>query len=100
LIVYLTGSASRSERDEVARALQTTPGFRKVSFESKDEAYARYERLCRKYPELLASIDRQEVPASFRVTVASGKDLVEKLRAIEVHPAVGSTHPLVPASIL
>ncbi len=107
--IYLRDDASRKEIRALRRDLQAaekelvramgnearrlrgapgrSPGVAKLEYISKEEAYEEFRNLYEGRPELLETLPRDSLPASFRVQVADAEDLVRVLetssRAIE-----------------
>jgi cell division transport system permease protein len=55
------------QREQLRRDLEEQPVVAEVFFESKQDAYERFQELFRDQPTLVESVDPQTLPASFRV---------------------------------
>ncbi len=55
------------QRDQLRRDLEDQPVVAEVFFESKQDAYERFQELFRDQPTLVESVDPDTLPASFRV---------------------------------
>lgn len=71
----LAMDASAPQRDAVASWLRTRPEVASVTFESREQALARFQEAYRKSGELVGSISAADLPESFTVTLAAGADV-------------------------
>ena len=76
--VYLCGTTSTSpgcagrevrpdERTQLDRALHASPQVRQVFYESKDQAYNRFKEQFKDSPDLVANVNPDALPESYRV---------------------------------
>lgn len=76
--VYLCGTTSTSpgcagrevtaaERTQLASALHASPQVKQVFYESKDQAYSRFKEQFKDSPDLVANVNPDALPESYRV---------------------------------
>jgi cell division transport system permease protein len=75
--VYLDGPTSTNDANCTQQVcagllsqLKAAPGVTSVQFESRDQAFARFQQMFEGQPELVALARRESLPASFRVKLA------------------------------
>ncbi|HVM12285.1 MAG TPA: permease-like cell division protein FtsX [Actinomycetota bacterium] len=65
--VFLREDASGDEIQALTREIEGLPEVQQVFFESKQQAYQRFQRLFRDSPALVENVDPESMPQSFRV---------------------------------
>ncbi|MGW4461590.1 permease-like cell division protein FtsX [Micromonospora sp. NPDC004704] len=65
--IFLTAGVTDQQRTAVHRILDADPAVRTLTFESRDEALARYRKIFEDAPELVAAVKASQLPESFRI---------------------------------
>lgn len=73
IVVYLKDDVTKGERDQIRTKIRAVPGIMESKYESKNEAYDRFQDVFRKQPDLAAAVDRGHVSASFRVKLVANR---------------------------
>ncbi|MGI8628392.1 MAG: permease-like cell division protein FtsX, partial [Geodermatophilaceae bacterium] len=69
--IFLTDDISEAERSAIRDDLEDSDEVEEFLYESKDEAYARFQQQFREQPELVATTPADALPASFRVRLVN-----------------------------
>jgi cell division transport system permease protein len=69
--IFLTDDISEAERSAIRDDLEDSDEVEDFLYESKDEAYARFQQQFREQPELVANTPADALPASFRVRLVN-----------------------------
>lgn len=82
-IVFLDPDTSDARAAQIRAALDANPDVASLEWVSQADAYAEFSEMFANSPELVASVDADALPASWRVTAADGTsaDRVERLAA-------------------
>ncbi|MFJ1541684.1 permease-like cell division protein FtsX [Micromonospora chalcea] len=72
--VFLRREITDQQRLGLRDALRSDPLVRGVTFQSRDEAYARFEEMYRNSPDLVDAVKPEQMPESFQVTLTRAKD--------------------------
>jgi cell division protein FtsX len=67
--VFLSADATEEQRRSIETALRRLPSVKDFRFESRQEAYARFEEQFKDVPDLLAHTNPETFPESYRVTL-------------------------------
>jgi cell division transport system permease protein len=65
--LFLRADVTDQERDELYRALRSDARVGQVTYESKQQAYARFKQMYQEAPDLVASVTTGQMPETFRV---------------------------------
>ena len=65
--VYLLDTISEAQEDNLQRLLQEMPQVQSVQYESKADAYRRFQEIFKEQEDLTANVTPDALPASFRV---------------------------------
>ncbi|GAA3771698.1 permease-like cell division protein FtsX [Micromonospora maritima] len=82
--VFLRQEITDQQRIDLHEALGADPLVRSVTFQSHDEAYARFKEIYKDSPDLVDAVTPEQIPESFQVTLARATDfprLVANFRA-------------------
>jgi cell division transport system permease protein len=69
--VFLRPGITDQQRAGLHATLESDPLVRTVVYESQDEAYQRFQRLWQDSPDFQKSVAADQLPASFRITLAN-----------------------------
>ncbi|MEU9515959.1 permease-like cell division protein FtsX [Micromonospora sp. NPDC048169] len=72
--VFLRREITDRQRLDLRDALRSDPIVRSVTFQSRDEAYARFKEMYRNSPDLVDAVTPEQMPESFEVTVTKARD--------------------------
>lgn len=86
--VFMKTAATASQTAAVRNAIRRSHLVRKFAFLSRDDAYREFRRLFRDHPDLTAAIDRDLLPASFRLELVHGAKRGPLGRALQRLPGV------------
>ncbi|MET7327418.1 permease-like cell division protein FtsX [Nonomuraea sp. NPDC005650] len=86
------GAATREEAQEIAAAARQAPGVREVIFEDQASAYQDFQRDFAHNKTLLAAVGAEDLPASFRLTLAKGADPLRVQQALRGVPGILTVH--------
>jgi len=67
LEIFMTVNASDAQIADVRQALEQDPQVKGFRFLDKDAAFAEFQRIFRKDPDLVRNVDAEALPTSFRV---------------------------------
>ena len=124
--IFLANEVTQAQRESIEEDLNALPEVERVEYESKDDAYKRFQEQFKESPELLANATRDSLPESFRVklkdpekfdvvasafaeragveTVLNQRELLKTffraINRIQVAAAVGSILQLIAAAFL
>ena len=65
--IFLTDNISETQQAHLNDLLTTMPEVKSVHYESKQEAYRRFQQIFKNEPELVKNVTPDAIPASFRV---------------------------------
>jgi cell division protein FtsX len=95
--IFLRDDISALQRSDLDTALRSDPLVRDVRFENHDQAYAKFRVLWRDSPDFAESVKAEELPESFRVTLATASSYPAFLAGFEnmggVESIAGGTCP-------
>jgi cell division transport system permease protein len=77
-----------AQRDQLRRDLEEQPVVAEVFFESKQDAYERFQELFKDQPTLVESVDPDTLPASFRVRLENPALFGVIAEQFEAYPGV------------
>lgn len=71
IIIYLNKDVAEDDEAKInlERDLQSDPLVQTVSFKNKDQAWADFQELFRDAPDLIESVEKDRLPASFEITL-------------------------------
>jgi cell division transport system permease protein len=84
--IFLAEEVTEEQRSSLDAALRSDPLIREVIFESKQEAYARFQEMFRDSPSLLTTVQEDRLPESFRVSLHNPEEyrtIYEKYQSAE-----------------
>jgi len=87
--VFLDEDISESQRFNLDAALRADPIVRDLRFETREQAYAQFVKLWKDSPEFVASVGPDNLPESFRMTLAEPTRYPEFAAEILRQPGVG-----------
>lgn len=76
------------QQDELRAQLEDDPVVESVAYESKDEAFERFNEVFANQPELIETISPEALPASFRVKLADPEQFTAVRERFEAFPGV------------
>lgn len=79
-----------AQREELRAALEADPATVSVTFESKQDAYARFSDQFADQPDFLDGVTAEQLPASFRVLVAADVNTEAFAARYQTRPGVHS----------
>ncbi|WP_431913532.1 permease-like cell division protein FtsX [Nonomuraea jabiensis] len=82
------GAVSREETQEIAAKIKQVPGIKEVLYADKGALYADFQRDFAHNKALLAAVDVEDLPDSFRLTLAGDTDLLSVQKALRGVPGV------------
>jgi hypothetical protein len=88
ITVFLSSGTTDEQRQAIDSDVRALPGVRRVEYESRELAWARFQRQFRDAPDLIAATKMESLPESFRLTVADGACAEAYLAALEDRPGV------------
>ncbi|MDG4763952.1 permease-like cell division protein FtsX [Solwaraspora sp. WMMD406] len=65
--IFLVSDVSEEQRSSLQSSLDSDPLISNVTYESKDEAYARFQTLYQDAPDLVNAVKPEQLPESFRI---------------------------------
>ncbi|GAA3754165.1 permease-like cell division protein FtsX [Plantactinospora mayteni] len=69
--IFLTAGVTEQQRTELQTALEGDPLVRQVKYESKQEAYERFQKLFADSPDLVKAVQADKLPESFRINLVN-----------------------------
>ncbi|MEV0001427.1 permease-like cell division protein FtsX [Micromonospora sp. NPDC050980] len=72
--IFLRQDITDQQRLDLRDALQSYPPVRRVTFAGHDEAYARFRKSYRDNPDLVGSVEPEQLPESFQVELVRTAD--------------------------
>ncbi|WP_306215677.1 permease-like cell division protein FtsX [Actinoplanes sp. RD1] len=72
--IFLTATATAEEQSALAQALGSDPRAGTVHFESREEAFQKFQRLWRDSPDFVQSVGPESLPGSFRLRLTDARD--------------------------
>jgi cell division transport system permease protein len=79
LEIFMTVNATESQIGDVRAALDQDPQVKGFRFLDKEAAYAEFQRIFRKDPDLVKNVDAEALPTSFRIVPAEA-EFTEKIQ--------------------
>jgi cell division protein FtsX len=89
--VFLDHDISAEQRDAVESALAALHPVDGIRFESREQAYQRFQDMFRDEPELTESTEPEDMPESFRLTTTGEVFDCAALRSVRQLPGVAET---------
>ncbi|MFG6193360.1 permease-like cell division protein FtsX [Nonomuraea sp. JJY05] len=86
------GAATNEEKKEIAAKVKQMPGIREVSYEDQAAGYPDFRRDFAHNKALLAAVDAEDLPASFRLTFTKGTDPRRVQEALRGVPGILTVH--------
>lgn len=74
VMFYLSDGVSAGQKDKLKQELKSDGRVREVTHESKQEAFKRFRELFKNSPDLVAGVDADALPESFRVKLKDPGD--------------------------
>ncbi|MFF4620835.1 permease-like cell division protein FtsX [Nonomuraea jabiensis] len=90
------GAVSREETQEIAAKVKQVPGIREVFYADKGAVYADFRRDFAHNKTVLAAVDVDDLPDSFRLTLRGGTDPLSVQQALHGVPGILSVREAVP----
>lgn len=81
LAVFLDDSVSLSQRETIEATLTQAEGVISVVYESKADAFEHFKEMFADYPELVANVSADALPASFRLRI-SGPEAFDQVASL------------------
>lgn len=75
--IYLVDDISEAQRGEVRRKLNEIPVVEGVEFESKEQAYERFQEWFKDSPDFVRNVSPDKLPASYRVSLADDGEFAQ-----------------------
>jgi cell division protein FtsX len=85
---FLRADTTESGRAQVANVLHRSPGVASVTYVSREEAYRTFTELYRGQPDVVASVQPETLPESWRFTLRCAADYPEVKARLTALPAV------------
>jgi cell division transport system permease protein len=86
--VYLNDGISQADRERIQTVLTRMPEVAKVQYESKEQAFARFEELFKNQPELANNVSPDALPASYRVQLVDPEKFEVVKAQLEGQPGI------------
>ena len=86
--VFLSLDVTAEEREKVRDRLEAHDDSAEVDYVDRDEAFAEFQELLKDDEDSLNSVDAEDLPESFRVTVKDGGDMEAIASDVEDMPGV------------
>ncbi|WUI00001.1 permease-like cell division protein FtsX [Spirillospora sp. NBC_00431] len=80
--------ATEAQKQAIKRRLEAMPQVKRVTYESKRQAYERFKKHFRENENLVESTREGDIPDSFRARVANASDAKAVMRALLGSPGV------------
>jgi FtsX extracellular domain len=96
VVVFVNPAASQAAVDAVGTALTALPGVLGVSYADQQTAYEEFQRLFADNPEMLATVDPEVLPPSFRLTLDDPTRVQDVMTAAQSLDGVGQVVPADP----
>jgi cell division protein FtsX len=85
IVVFLRDDATEPQKQAIEAKLRALPGVVAVTFETHEQAYARFKEQFKNSPDLVAATRPEALPESFRLRLADGvtaEPIVARLRLL------------------
>ncbi|WP_326556381.1 permease-like cell division protein FtsX [Micromonospora sp. NBC_01796] len=86
--IFLTVDITDQQRTAVHRILDADPTVRTLTFQSREEALARYRKTFEDVPELVAAVEASQLPESFRIKLTERSRYASLASRVEREPGV------------
>lgn len=86
--VFLAADVEDTEREAIRRSLETNPKVASVFYESKEEAYEHFREQFKSSPDLVANVQPDALPESFRVKLSDPTAFAEVASSVRSAPGV------------
>lgn len=86
--VYLTDDVSPAQRDRLQRKLVSMPEVASVEYESKQQAYQRFQEIFANQKDLVQNVRPDALPASFRVKLENPEEFEVVAARLEGEPGI------------
>jgi cell division transport system permease protein len=86
--IFLSDGISQQQRQSLERALADHPNVERVQYESKEQAYAHFQKIFADNESLLEGVSPKILPASFRVSLEDPQQFAEVAGAFRGRPGV------------
>ncbi|SBT47081.1 permease-like cell division protein FtsX [Micromonospora narathiwatensis] len=86
--IFLRMDVTDQQRNAVNRELEADPAARTMVFVSREEALARFRKIFEDKPELVAAVQADQLPESFRVKVTGRSSYARLTARVERMPGV------------
>lgn len=86
--IFLSDGISQQQRQSLERALADHPNVERVQYESKEQAYAQFQKIFADNESLLEGVSPKILPASFRVSLEDPQQFAEVAGAFRGRPGV------------
>jgi len=96
VVVFVNPAASEAAVDAVGTALTALPGVLGVSYADQQTAYEEFQRLFADNPEMLATVDPEVLPPSFRLTLDDPTRVQDVMTTAQSLDGVGQVVPADP----
>jgi len=81
-VAYLDAGAPAEQVEAVGRAIRAVPGVTATDYLDREESFATFQRLFADDPEIVQSMDPDDLPTSYRVGIA-GEDPEATITALQ-----------------
>jgi cell division transport system permease protein len=86
--LFLRADVTDQQRADLDLLLRSDSRVLRVRYESRQAAYDNFKRMYRDAPDLVASVRVEQIPESFRVTLAKPSGYAEFVKDVEGRPGV------------
>lgn len=83
VVVYLQQDIDQATTDQIQAELKESDLVAEVQYESKDQAYDRFQETFKDTPDLVKSVDAEALPPAFRVKMKDIADAPELIKQFE-----------------
>lgn len=87
--IFLANNVTQAQREDIRQVLDDLPLVQTIVYESKDEAYRRFQLQFQDQPDLLANVSRDALPESYRVKLSDPTQYDVVASAVRGEPGVG-----------
>jgi cell division transport system permease protein len=88
--VFLTSDITEQQRSDLEATLKGNPAVQSVFYEDQDTAYKRFQEQFADLPDLVKSVGKESLPASFRVTLKDPQKSDVFTRELELKAGLNS----------
>jgi cell division transport system permease protein len=88
--IFLKNDASQPQTDAIGKVIDQSPLVLRKTFESRDEAFAKFQKLWADSPDFIAAVTPDSLPASYRVKLKDPEKYKEFAKQVNGLPGIDS----------